>query len=104
VSEPTRAEVRLWGMGLGLPLGRTGALPQWLTDRWNREHPDRQYEEPTRFAERSQSRPKVRRTPEDDAASRRNGRLTPERASEAARYQHGTRPAAAHPAASRRDP
>lgn len=46
MSAPTRGEIRQWGLGLGLPVGRTGALPQGLVDRWNREHPDAQFEDP----------------------------------------------------------
>jgi hypothetical protein len=35
-------QLREWGRSLGLPVGRT-TIPNWLAERWNREHPDQPY-------------------------------------------------------------
>jgi hypothetical protein len=53
VNAPTRAEVREWARGLGLPVPPRGYLPDAVYVRWDREHPDR----PARGERRAERRP-----------------------------------------------
>jgi hypothetical protein len=42
-TRPTTLEVRRWAQALRLPVPDRGALPVGVVQRWNTEHPDRQY-------------------------------------------------------------